>query len=548
MDLEKGLELLEQIAARFAEGADLGQAASTLVDLALAAYPARSAFVARADTEAGLALRWLHGREREGKVQDPQQQGRLLYRVESALREMSAGVLETPPPAMTGGAAPEGAIPVKADAGNPPLHCFPLLEGAEPTSAVLGVIGLVPDPVALGDASQLAGRAFRIGRDLARARLHADLEKERGKVLIAAALGTPLEQAPSEPIDEGEPGGDPRGFRYRYDEIVTRSPRMYEVFKKLDKVIHLEAPVLIYGETGTGKELIARAIHRNSPRRKRKFYAQNFGAFAESLLESELFGHVKGAFTGADKDRKGLFEIASGSTLFLDEIGEMNFDLQKKLLRVLQEHEVVPLGSTVPIKVDVRIVCATNRNLKKEVEAGHFREDLYHRLDVVKIDLPALHERPEDVPHLIEHFLRKIARERGEKPKVLDRRDPRILKTLVEHKWPGNIRQLENLVKRLAYLSNELITWDVLVEHGQLVQEGPKQQAEAARPVRALDDVVEEVEREEITNALKQTAGNRTRAAALLKINRRSLLRRLKKYGLASAEDEEALASDEGEI
>jgi DNA-binding NtrC family response regulator len=544
VDQAKALELLGTVAARFAEGADLSEAAPAVVDLALAAYPARSAFVARSDTEAGLALRFIHGREREGKLIDPQLQARTLHRVESALREMSAGVLETPPPAMTGGSAPEGAIPVKADAGLPPLHVFPLLEGPESTSTVLGAIAIVPDPVAHSDPDHVAARAFLVARDLARVRLRADLAQASARSLMEAALGA---QAPAPEQDELEPGTDPRGFKYRYDEIVTRSPRMFEVFKKLDKVIHLDVPILIYGETGTGKELIARAIHRNSPRRKRRFYAQNFGAFAESLLESELFGHVKGAFTGADKDRKGLFEIANESTLFLDEIGEMNFELQKKLLRVLEAKEVVPLGTTNPIKVDVRIVCATNRNLQKEVEAGRFREDLYQRLNVIKIDLPSLADRQEDVPFLIEHFLKKIARERGEKPKVLDRRDPRIMKTLEGHRWPGNIRQLENLVKRLAYLSNELISWDVLVEHGQLMPDAQKPAAEAVRDVRPLDDVVEEVEREEITNALKRTNGNRTKAAGLLKINRRSLLRRLKKYGLASAEDEAALESDEGE-
>jgi len=544
MNSEKALELLGKIATRFADGGDLSEAAPALVDLALATHPGRSAFVARSDTEAGLALRFLHGRDREGKVLDPQLQARTLHRVETALREMTAGVDSSPPPGMTGGSAPAGAIPVKADAGNPPLHVFPLLEGPEPTSTVLGVIGVVPDPLAQQDADPAAARAFLVGRDLARVRLRADLDRERGRALVEAALGPPQGE---EPDDDDEPGSDARGFRYRYDEIITRSPRMVDVLKKLDKVIHLNVPVLIYGETGTGKELVARAVHRNSPRRKRRFYAQNFGAFAESLLESELFGHVKGAFTGADKDRKGLFEIAHESTLFLDEIGEMHVELQKKLLRVLQEGEVVPLGSTNPVKVDVRIVCATNRNLQKEVDEGRFREDLYHRLNVVTIKLPSLSERPEDVPFLIDHFLKKIARERGDKPKVLDRRDPRILKTLIEHRWPGNIRQLENLVKRLAYLSNELITWDVLVEHGQLVAE-PKPQGEPVRAVRPLDEVVEEVEREEITNALKQTTGNRTRAAALLKINRRSLLRRLKKYGLASEEDEAALQSaDDGD-
>jgi DNA-binding NtrC family response regulator len=545
VNAEEALGLLGQIAARFAQGEDLSRAAPALVDLALAAYKARAAFVARVESEAGLALRWLHGRERDGKVLDPQQQARMLARVEAALREASSGVVEAPPPAMTGGAPPAGAIAVKSDAGNPPLHCFPLLEGEDPTSSVLGVIGLMPDPVAQGDPDGVAGRAMIVARDLARARLQADLEKDRGRVLIEAALG-PMNATPSGD-DDAEPAADPRGFRYHYDELVTRSPKMFDIFKRLDRVIHLDVPILIQGDNGTGKELIARAIHRNSPRRKRRFYAQNCGAISESLLESELFGYVKGAFTGADKDRKGLFEIAHQSTLFLDEIGEMNYDMQKKLLRVLQEHEVQPLGSSTPIKVDVRIVCATNRNLTAEVEAGRFRQDLFQRLNVIKVDLPALRDRPEDVPYLVEHFLRKIARARGDKPKVLDRRDPRIMKQLVDYPWPGNIRQLENIVTRLVHLSGELITWDVLIENRELFPEAEKPVVDAVRSVRPLDEVVAEVEREEITNALKQTNGNRTRAAALLKINRRSLLRRLTKYGLASEEDEAALATDDAE-
>ncbi|MBI3722535.1 sigma-54-dependent Fis family transcriptional regulator [bacterium] len=539
MRAEDALASLGKIAASFAEGEDLSRAAPLIVDLAFAAYPARSAFVAQSEGETGLALRWLFGRERDGKVLDPLQQARVLHRVESALREVSAGVRETPPPEQTGGPPPEGAIAVKTEAGNPPLYCFALRDKSDKESDVLGVLGLGPDPVSHGEPDGTAMRALRVACDLARARLRGELERDRGRALIEAALGTPPGEG-----QESEPAADPRGFKYAYKEIVTRSPRMFEIFRRLDKIIHLNVPVLIGGGTGTGKELIARAIHDNGPRKKRRFYAQNCAAIAPSLLESELFGYEKGAFTGADKYKKGLFEIASGSTLFLDEIGEMDLEMQKKLLRVLQEGEVQPLGTSTPVKVDVRIVCATNRDLAQEVAEGRFREDLYHRLNVVKVDLPPLRDRPEDVPYLVDHFLKKTARARGERPKVLDRRDPRIMKRLTEHPWPGNVRQLDNVMTRAAHLSGEVITWDVLAEDPEFAAEIEKAPA-AFRPVRPLDTAVEQVEREEIANALKQTNGNRTRAAAMLKINRRSLLRRLKKYGLASEEDSRELGADE---
>jgi DNA-binding NtrC family response regulator len=538
---DDALDLLERAATRISGARDLVEAAKGLIQLGLSTHGARSGFVARGEGAGALALRWVAGEDREGRLLEAVQHARALSRVEAALRESLAGVADAPPPEMTGGPAPQDAIAVKSEAGQPPIHCFALVEDdGRPTASVLGVLALYPDP-SQGDrqASSSSQRALRIARELVRARLRSELDREQGHALLEAALGAPPD-APAD--DEAEPGGDPRGFRFRYDDLVTRSPKMFDLFKTLDRVIPLDVPVLIGGPTGTGKELVARAIHRNSPRRKRRFYAQNCGAISESLLESELFGYAKGAFTGADKYKKGLFEIASGSTLFLDEIGEMSLEMQKKLLRVLQEKEVVPLGSQTPVPVDVRIVCATHRDLSAEVASGRFREDLYYRLKVIRVDLPPLKDRPEDVPILVDHFLKKIARARGERAKVLDRRDPRIMKRLVDYAWPGNIRQLENVVTRLAHLSGEVVTWDVLAEDKQLAPEEPKPVAVETRAVRALDDVVEEVERAEIENALRQTKGNRTRAASLLKINRRSLLRRLKKYGLASEEDEAALA------
>ena len=249
------------------------------------------------------------------------------------------------------------------------------------------------------------------------------------------------------------------------------------------------------------------------------------------MLESELFGYEKGAFTGADRRKKGLFEVASGSTLFLDEVGEMSLDMQTKLLRVLQEGEIVPLGSTEPVAVSVRIVAATLRDLDEAVSSGRFRADLYFRLKVVRLRLPPLRERLEDLPLLIEHLLDKIARRQGTRPKVLDRRDPRVMEALTAYDWPGNVRELENTLTRLSYLSSgDVITYEALSEEGQLLGELEPQRSR--RPVRALKDLVAEVERQEIEHALAEADGNRTKAAELLQIDRHALRRRLKAYGL----------------
>jgi two-component system response regulator AtoC len=468
----------------------------------LEATRARAAFVARAE-QGGLRL--VEARARTGAP--PDLPPRLLDRVAVAVREMLDGV-EAPPPGMTGGRAPRGAAAVKAEAGAPPVHALPVVDPE--TGALDGVLGLVPDPAAPTDAG----------------------EADDDVVAVLASLVTPAILRPPA-ATASAPAGE---LKHDYSEIITRSPKMQAVLRRLDRVIGTDVPVLVVGETGTGKELIARALHRNDERRRKKrFYAQNCGALTPTLLESELFGHEPGAFTGADKRKKGLFEIADGSTLFLDEIGEMGLDMQTRLLRVLQEHEIIRLGSTEPVAVDVRIVAATHRDLEKDIAEGRFRQDLYFRLRVVKIDLPPLRDRPEDIPVLIDHVLKRIARERGGKAKVIDRRDERILATLTRYAWPGNVRQLENVITKLAYLSGDVITWDVLAEDRQLM--GEPEGAEADRQVRDLDKLIAEVERGEIELALKQTKQNRSRAAALLGINRRSLLRRLQKYGLASAED-----------
>jgi transcriptional regulator with GAF, ATPase, and Fis domain len=312
--------------------------------------------------------------------------------------------------------------------------------------------------------------------------------------------------------------------KYSYAEIVGASPAMQRVFRILDRIIDSDMPVLIEGESGTGKELIARAVHFNGERRRQRFVSENCGAIAETLLESELFGYVRGAFTGADRNRKGLFEQAHRGTLFLDEVGEMSLDMQKKFLRVLQEGRVRPVGAKEEVEADVRIVSASNRNLRALVEAGKFREDLYYRLKVLEVILPPLRQRREDIPLLVDHFLKKATG--GETP---PRVDPRVIELLKAYDWPGNVRELENEVSRMVAFSDEVIVPDVLSES---VRGGRGVYATAigSEGCANLAELVARVETSEISRALRMAEGNKTRASQMLGISRFTLQRKLDKY------------------
>jgi Nif-specific regulatory protein len=309
---------------------------------------------------------------------------------------------------------------------------------------------------------------------------------------------------------------------------IGESGAMRDVLRQVEKVQGTRATVCIEGETGTGKELIASLIHYQSPRRDKLFVAQNCAAVPENLLESELFGHKRGAFTGADSDKKGLFEVADGGTLFLDEVGEMSLGLQAKLLRVLQENEIRPVGATQPRKVDVRIICATNRALEKEVAEGRFRQDLYYRLKVFPIRLPPLRERREDIPLLCAHFLKKYT---SELKKPISGFTPDTLSQLGSYNWPGNVRELENEVQRLCIQvePEHFITPDLLAPHlrqaeGVLDRIAPKK--------GPLKDMMEEVERFLILQCLHEHDGNKTRAAEALGITREGLHKKLARFGL----------------
>ncbi len=305
--------------------------------------------------------------------------------------------------------------------------------------------------------------------------------------------------------------------------IVFRSPAMAEVLDLVKKVAHSPSAVLITGETGTGKELIARALHSESPRRAAPFVAVNCGAISSGLMESELFGHVRGAFTGADRERQGLFSAASGGTLFLDEIGELPLDLQPKLLRVLQEGEVRRVGETKPRKVDVRVVTATARDLKAEAEAGRFREDLFYRLDVVQVRLPPLRERREDIPLLAEHFVRRLAEREGRPAPAIA---PEAAEVLKSYRWPGNVRELENFMeKTLIFCRGEEIDLPSLPWE---VRRSNREEPDSF----SLKQAMGRLEREYMKKALAATGGNRTHAARLLEISHRALLYKMKDYGI----------------
>jgi two-component system response regulator HupR/HoxA len=319
------------------------------------------------------------------------------------------------------------------------------------------------------------------------------------------------------------------GGRYRYESMIGKSKPMQDLFNLLDKVTGSESTVLVQGENGTGKELIAKAIHYNSPRKEKAFIPINCAAFNDNLLESELFGHVKGSFTGAVKDRKGYFEIANGGTLFMDEIGDISTAMQVKLLRVLQDGSFTSVGSTEQKKVQVRVIAATNRDLKSMVENGTFRQDLYYRLNVINVQVPPLRDRREDIVLLAEHFLAKSAKEKSISPRTMTKR---ALEKLFDYGWPGNIRELENEMERVTVLAGqeEKITPEMLSPRIREASEKPKNQG--SRLHGRLKDALEELERDMIREGLRRTGWNKSRLAKELGISRAGLIMKVEKYGL----------------
>ena len=346
------------------------------------------------------------------------------------------------------------------------------------------------------------------------------LDIEELKILVAKTLR--IHQLEEENIYLKERLND----RFDFSNIIGQSPAMNKLFETMALVAPSEATTLIVGESGTGKELIANAIHQNSPRKDRPFIKVNCAALPETLLESELFGHEKGSFTGAIARKQGRFQLAHKSSIFLDEIAEMAPATQAKILRVLQEREFEPLGGTQTIKVDTRVIAATNKILEEEIAAGRFREDLYYRLKVVTLDVPPLRERREDIPYLADFFLKQYA---DKNHRLIQGFTPRATDLLMRYDWPGNVRELENIIERAVIMSRgEMITPLEFPNDIQELDEELKDSQISLTPGRSL----KEVEKAMILRTLEETGGNRTHAARILGITRRTLQLRLKDYGI----------------
>jgi transcriptional regulator with GAF, ATPase, and Fis domain len=389
--------------------------------------------------------------------------------------------------------------------------------------------------VSLADHAGIAIHNARTLETLRGKQLDLQQALDRVDQLNAALKGQLLEKTAELSQIKEELSAQSLGQRTKYDykQIVGTGRAMRAVFALLDKYIDTDDPVMISGESGTGKELVARAIHSQGRRKNKPFVSENCAALPETLLESELFGYVKGAFTGATANKKGLLEAADGGVLFLDEVGDMPLDLQAKLLRALQEGEVRPIGSQQPLKVDVRLITATNRNLDDMVRDGDFREDLYYRISVLPIVLPPLRQRREDVPHLLKRFLAELSSQTQTRVRL----SPDALEKLVAYDWPGNVRELQNEMRRAAILCDGVILEAHLspqVRAGRtaassnLVDDG----LVPAERGTSLPDMVSELEMREIKKSWQKAQGNKSRAAEMLGLSRFALQRKLEKYGL----------------
>jgi DNA-binding NtrC family response regulator len=357
-------------------------------------------------------------------------------------------------------------------------------------------------------------------------RIRAERERDRTVLPSSEPLSSNVES------DRPKASGGRKGLKGDYSMIVGSSTSIVEILQVIDRISTSTAPVLINGESGTGKELVALAVHQNSPRRGKPFVSENCAAITETLLESELFGYVKGAFTGASKDHKGLFEVADGGTLFLDEVGDMSQSMQKKLLRVLQEGVIRRVGAKDGTRVDVRIISATNKDLLAECRQGNFREDLYYRLNVINLKLPPLRDRREDVLDLIRYFLDHASRGK-EKPITID---APALQKLVQYSWPGNIRELQNEIRKLCALAEgDTISLAELSERLRTGETDTKLSGDWSSVLAnmTLREATEFLEREMIRKALEETGGNKSLVAKELQIPKTSLYTKIHKYGLA---------------
>ncbi|MDA0666409.1 MAG: sigma 54-interacting transcriptional regulator [Planctomycetota bacterium] len=382
------------------------------------------------------------------------------------------------------------------------------------------------------DTDLLAGLAGMAAAHIGAAHERVAMGKlKRKNTRLQRQLGKRTTPETSNPIEtSGGPG---------FAGLVGTSPAMQKLYSQMERILESDASVVVEGESGTGKELVARALHFHSRLSDQNFVVENCGALPDTLLESELFGHVKGAFTGANRDRKGRFEEADGGTMFLDEIGEMSPAMQQRLLRVLQEGEIRPVGSNEVRHVNVRVIAATNVDLQNAVKEGKFREDLFYRLKVIGLRLPPLRERAEDIVILAEHFLAVEAADVGKEPRTLN---PASMKGLEAYRWPGNVRELRNEMRRLTLLGEGEVEFEEL-SHG--IQENTSQNTGDPGSCYPLADRVKAMEISAIEAALAKEPGNRSRAAKILGITRFALLRKIEKYGLfEKAEDLEEDSTD----
>ncbi len=329
--------------------------------------------------------------------------------------------------------------------------------------------------------------------------------------------------------------------KYGFHNIVGKSKKMQEIYRIIAKVAPTESTVLIYGQSGTGKELIARAIHFNSPRRDKQFVTVDCAVLSENLLESELFGHVRGSFTGAVTTKPGLFEVADGGTVFLDEVGNISLPIQAKLLRVLQEREFTPVGGTKSKKVDIRLIAATNKDLEKMIKEETFREDLYYRLNIVPIVLPPLRERQEDIPLLAIHFLKKYSEEMGKTVKGFT---PEAMEKLIKYPWPGNVRELENVIERtVVMMDEEMVRMEHLIlpsqQEGERIERPIPMTSEELKEIKKQlrEKAVEEIEKAFVINALERNQWNVTRAAEEVGMLRPNFQALMRKYNLRVREE-----------
>jgi two-component system, NtrC family, response regulator HydG len=395
------------------------------------------------------------------------------------------------------------------------LDLLRIVRERDPAALVL-VLTAFGDAAAAGDAIRAGAYDF-ISKPYDIAALRETLARALGRRRLASVRREHTDRPPTDGTG-GHPG----------PALVGHSPAIIQVMKTLARVAPSQATVMVVGETGTGKELVARTIHHFSERADRRFVAVNCSALAEGLLESELFGHVRGAFTGATTSRPGLFREADHGTLFLDEIGDISPTLQSRLLRALQEHEVVPVGSEAAVKIDVRVLAATHRDLPELVRQGRFREDLYYRLNVVSLMLPPLRERRQDIPLLMDHFLRELAARHGRGPVAVD---PEAQRRLLGYEWPGNIRELQNVLERAMLLAEQ----DV-IGHEHLPPEVHPHAASpvAVAPVPDSDPLrsLEAVERDHVMRVLAACGGNLEETSRVLGISRRTLSRMIQRWNL----------------